>query len=86
MTTSADLPTLPSPSSNTAITNARTAGRDGASHRQPGAQAIRPGPQIRIPTFSMSMVHPNAESDAETAEFAGAIGLFWEMHDALYEN
>jgi protein-disulfide isomerase len=29
---------------------------------------------------------PEAESAAETAEFAGAIGLFWEMHDALYEN
>jgi protein-disulfide isomerase len=36
--------------------------------------------------FPMSMIHPNAESAAETAEFAGAIGLFWEMHDALYEN
>jgi hypothetical protein len=62
--------------------------RDGTAHPivNLGAQAIRPGPQIRIPTFSMSMVHPNAESAAETAEFAGAIGLFWEMHDALYEN
>jgi protein-disulfide isomerase len=36
--------------------------------------------------FPMSMVHPNAESAAETAEFAGANGVFWEMHDALYEN
>jgi protein-disulfide isomerase len=36
--------------------------------------------------FPMSTVHPNAESAAETAEFAGANGLFWEMHDALFEN
>jgi len=31
-------------------------------------------------------MHPEAESAAETAEFAGAHGLFWEMHDTLYEN
>jgi protein-disulfide isomerase len=36
--------------------------------------------------FPMSMAHPNAESAAETAEFAGANGLFWEMHDVLYDN
>ena len=34
----------------------------------------------------MSVVHPNAESAVETAGFAEANGLFWEMHDALYEN
>jgi protein-disulfide isomerase len=31
-------------------------------------------------------MHPNAEAAAETAEFAGAAGKFWEMHDALFEN
>jgi len=31
-------------------------------------------------------VHPHAESAAETAEFAGAHGKFWEMHDLLFEN
>jgi protein-disulfide isomerase len=31
-------------------------------------------------------MHPNAESAAETAEFAGAKGKFWEMHDLLFEN
>jgi protein-disulfide isomerase len=36
--------------------------------------------------FPLSQVHPMAESAAETAEFAGAHGRFWEMHDGLYEN
>jgi protein-disulfide isomerase len=31
-------------------------------------------------------MHPHAESAAETAEFAGAQGKFWEMHDLLFEN
>jgi protein-disulfide isomerase len=31
-------------------------------------------------------VHPLAGIAAESAEFAGAAGLFWEMHDALFEN
>jgi protein-disulfide isomerase len=46
------------------------------------------GPELRFVYrhFPMSTVHPNAEPAAETAEFAGANGLFWEMHDALFEN
>jgi protein-disulfide isomerase len=36
--------------------------------------------------FPLSQAHPNAESAAQTAEFAGAHGKFWEMHDGLYEN
>ena len=36
--------------------------------------------------FPLSEIHPHAESAAETAEFAGAHGKFWEMHDGLYEN
>jgi protein-disulfide isomerase len=31
-------------------------------------------------------VHPHAEIAAESAEFAGAAGMFWDMHDALFEN
>ena len=31
-------------------------------------------------------MHPDAESAAESAEFAGAHGKFWEMHDLLFEN
>ena len=36
--------------------------------------------------FPLSQVHPNAEPAAESAEFAGAHGRFWDMHDAIYEN
>jgi protein-disulfide isomerase len=36
--------------------------------------------------FPLGQMHPHAESAAETAEFAGAQGKFWEMHDLLFEN
>jgi protein-disulfide isomerase len=36
--------------------------------------------------FPLTQMHPYAEPAAETAEFAGAHGKFWEMHDLLYEN
>ena len=36
--------------------------------------------------FPLSQVHPNAEPAAEAAEYAGAYGRFWEMHDGIYEN
>lgn len=36
--------------------------------------------------FPLSQMHPHAESAAETAEFAGSKGKFWEMHDGLFEN
>ena len=36
--------------------------------------------------FPLTQIHPQAESAAETAEFAGAHERFWEMHDELYEN
>ena len=36
--------------------------------------------------FPLNEMHPNAESAAETAEFAGTSGLFWQMHDAIFEN
>ena len=36
--------------------------------------------------FPLSELHAHAESAAETAEFAGARGKFWEMHDLLFEN
>jgi len=46
------------------------------------------GPQLRFVfrNFPLAQIHPLAESAAETAEFAGAHGRFWEMHDGLYEN
>ncbi len=36
--------------------------------------------------FPLKEIHPNAESAAETAEFAAGQNRFWEMHDAIYEN
>lgn len=36
--------------------------------------------------FPLTEVHPHAEPAAECAEFAGAHGQFWEMHDSIYEN
>ena len=36
--------------------------------------------------FPLSQVHPNAEVAAESAEFCGARGHFWEMHDGIYQN
>ena len=36
--------------------------------------------------FPLSEIHPLAEPAAEVAEFAGAHGRFWEMHDGLYEK
>ncbi len=36
--------------------------------------------------FPLRESHPHAELAAETAEFAGDAGHYWEMHDSLYEN
>jgi protein-disulfide isomerase len=36
--------------------------------------------------FPLAQAHPHAQAAAETAEFAGAHGRFWEMHDLLFEN
>ena len=36
--------------------------------------------------FPLGQMHSHAEPAAETAEFAGAEGKFWEMHDLLFEN
>jgi len=36
--------------------------------------------------FPLSEMHPNAENAAETAEAAGVLGKFWEMHDTLFEH
>ena len=36
--------------------------------------------------FPLTQLHPYAEGAAEAAEFAGAQGKFWAMHDLLYEN
>lgn len=36
--------------------------------------------------FPLVNAHPHAEHAAEAAEAAGEQGMFWEMHDALFEN
>jgi protein-disulfide isomerase len=36
--------------------------------------------------FPLTEVHPLAEPAAESAEFAGDHGHFWEMHDGLFQN
>jgi protein-disulfide isomerase len=36
--------------------------------------------------FPLREIHPAAEEAAETTEFAGAHGKFWEMHDLVFEN
>ena len=36
--------------------------------------------------FPLAQIHPHAQTAAETAEFAGARGRFWEMHDLIFEN
>lgn len=36
--------------------------------------------------FPLTEVHPMAGPAAESAEFAGGYGRFWEMHDAIFAN
>ncbi len=36
--------------------------------------------------FPLTNVHPHAQRAAEAAEWAAAQGLFWQMHDAIYED
>ncbi|MDB5367899.1 MAG: oxidoreductase [Rhodospirillales bacterium] len=36
--------------------------------------------------FPLTEIHPQAETAAESAEYAGSHGLFWEMHDGIYAN
>jgi protein-disulfide isomerase len=60
----------------------------GAAHPTVNLVQEHFGPQLRFVFrhFPLSQVHPNAESAAESAEFAGAHGRFWQMHDGIYEN
>jgi protein-disulfide isomerase len=59
-------------------------------HAHPIVEAVRKhfGKQLRFVfrNFPLTQIHPHAEMAAETAEFAGAKGRFWEMHDAIFEN
>jgi protein-disulfide isomerase len=59
-------------------------------HAYPVVQQVQKqfGKRLRFVfrNFPLSEMHPHAEAAAEVAEFAGAQGKFWEMHDKLYEN
>lgn len=46
------------------------------------------GPKLRFVFrhFPLKEIHPFAEPAAETAEFAGSLRRFWEMHDRIYER
>jgi DNA-binding ferritin-like protein len=44
------------------------------------------GVSIAMASFLAPSGNRDAEAAAEVAEFAGALGKFWEMHDKLYEN
>jgi protein-disulfide isomerase len=59
-------------------------------HAHPIVQAVRKhfGKQLRFVfrNFPLTQIHPHAEMAAEAAEFAGANGRFWEMHDGIFEN
>lgn len=36
--------------------------------------------------FPLTQIHPHAQAAAEAAEAAGGQGVFWPMHDHLYEH
>ena len=46
------------------------------------------GPRLRFAYrhFPLTEIHQHSEAAAETAEYAGAYGRFWEAHDMLFEN
>jgi hypothetical protein len=52
---------------------------------QDHSEALRKAPALCIPKLPIDESHPHAESAAESAEFAGAQGKFWEIHDLLVE-
>ena len=60
--------------------------RAGASDCPARAAVFRSNAEIVFRHFPLIEIHPNAEGAAEAAEFAGVSGLFWDMHDRLYEN
>ena len=59
-------------------------------HAHPIVKAVKKhfGKQLRFVYrhFPLTQIHPHAETAAETAEFAGVNGRFWDMHDGIFEN
>lgn len=60
----------------------------GRAHAIVKALQKRFGRQLRFVfrNFPLREIHPNAETAAETAEFAATQDKFWEMHDLIFEN
>lgn len=46
------------------------------------------GPRLRFVfrNFPLTEIHPMAYPAAQIAECAGSEGLYWQMHDLIYEN
>jgi protein-disulfide isomerase len=42
--------------------------------------------QFVFRNFPITQIHPQAQHEAEAAEFAAAQNKFWDMHDHLYEH
>lgn len=59
-----------------------------AAHPVVAALLRRFGDDLRLAYrhFPLTAIHPMAQPAAETAEFAGSQGRFWDMHDALFAN
>jgi protein-disulfide isomerase len=59
-------------------------------HAYPIVQQVQKhyGKRLRFAyrNFPLRDIHPMAEPAAEAAEFAGTVGKFWEMHDAIFET
>jgi protein-disulfide isomerase len=57
-----------------------------AAHATVARVRARFGSDLRFVfrNFPLTTVHPHALRAAEVAEFAGAHGRFWEMHDLLF--
>jgi protein-disulfide isomerase len=60
----------------------------GTAHAIVQAVLAQFGAQLRFAYrhFPLTQIHPNAQVAAESAEFAGAHGQFWRMHDGIFEN
>ena len=60
--------------------------RDGLSDRQQIRENFSRSCDSSFRHFPLAQAHPFAETAAEAAEFCGAHGRFWDMHDERYEN
>ncbi|MCU1354547.1 MAG: oxidoreductase [Acidimicrobiales bacterium] len=60
----------------------------GMAHPVVEAVRARMGDELRFVFrhFPLATMHPHAQQAAEAAEAAGAQGLYWPMHDSLFEN